>query len=317
MRALHRHADTVVVNFDPDDAGANAAERAIQMLLDEGLHVKVLAFGGGSGDATHEKLDPDEYVKRIGADAYRAQLDNASSYFHWLADRARIRFDMRGADGRMDAFKFLLPAVQKISDKLERAAVASDLAGYLGVEPGLVLDQFKKAATDRHAPGQVAVRQGASPAPGASAKGPARVQVPAVERILLNALLSSEATRERILPQLPAELTAGFVSLEIVNALRQMADAGAVNFAALDARLSEPGQALLHDIVSADELSDDAECLAQAEACLQGLRTSFQRRRMEEMRVRIRVAEREGNMQEALDWMTELQRVEEEVKRDG
>src|SRR5580700_8258184 len=140
VRALHRHADTVVVNFDPDDAGANAAERAIQLLLDEGLHVKVLAFGGGSGDAAHAKLDPYEYVKRFGAEAYRAQLDAASSYFHWLADRARAKFDMRGADGRMDAFKFLLPAVQKISDKLERAAVASDLAGYLGVEPGLVLD---------------------------------------------------------------------------------------------------------------------------------------------------------------------------------
>src|SRR6185312_10858741 len=158
VRALHRHADTVIVNFDPDDAGANAAERAIQLLLDEGLHAKVLAFGGGAGDATHEKLDPYEYVKRFGAEAYRAQLDSASSYFHWLADRARGKFDMRGADGRMDAFKFLLPAVQKISDKLERAAVASDLAGHLGVEPGLVLEQFKRAATDRHAPGQVAAR---------------------------------------------------------------------------------------------------------------------------------------------------------------
>jgi DNA primase len=317
VRALHRHADTVVVNFDPDDAGANAAERAIQLLLDEGLHVKVLAFGGGSGDANNEKLDPYEYVKRFGAEAYRAQLDAASSYFHWLADRARAKFDMRGADGRMDAFKFLLPAVQKISDKLERAAVASDLAGYLGVEPGLILDQFKRAATDRHAPGQVSARQGSGPASSPSPNGDPRVQLPAVERILLNALLSSEATRERILPQLPPELTAGFLSLEVVDALRHMAEAGPVNFAALDARLSEPGRGLLHYIVSADEISDEAECLVQAEACLQGLRTSFQRRRMEEVRSRIRTAEREGNPEEALHWMAELQRVEEEVKRDG
>ena len=317
VRALHRHADTVVVNFDPDDAGANAAERAIQLLLDEGLHVKVLAFGGGSGDATNEKLDPYEYVKRFGADAYRAQLDSASSYFHWLADRARAKFDMRGADGRMDAFKFLLPAVQKISDKLERAAVASDLAGYLGVEPGLILDQFKRAATDRHAPGQVPARHGSSQGSGPASNGASRVPLPAVERILLNALLSSEATREQILPQLSAELTAGFASLEVIDALRHVADAGPVNFAALDARLSEPGRALLHEIVAADEISDEAECLARAEACLQGLKTSFQRRRMEEVRVRIRTAERSGNSKEALHWMAELQRVEEEVKHDG
>ena len=96
VRTIHRHSDTVMVNFDPDTAGANAAEKAIQLLLDEGLHVKVLALDGG--------LDPDEYVKQNGADAYRAKLDDASTYFHWLADRARAKFDMRvvgRADGRV------------------------------------------------------------------------------------------------------------------------------------------------------------------------------------------------------------------------
>ncbi len=145
VRAIHRHADTVVVNFDPDDAGANATERALQILLDESLHVKVLALDGG--------LDPDEYAKQNGADAYRAKLDAAPGYFHWLADRARARFDMRSSDGRIDAFKFLLPAVQRIPDKLERAAVANDVAGYLGVEPGLVLDQFKRASIERRSAG--------------------------------------------------------------------------------------------------------------------------------------------------------------------
>src|SRR5260370_15146077 len=112
VRSLHRPADTVVVNFDPDTAGANAAERAVQLLLDEGLHVRVLALDGG--------LDPDEYVKRHGAEVYRERLDAAGGYFHWLADRVRGPFDMRSAEGRVDAFKFLLPSVQKNPGKLER-----------------------------------------------------------------------------------------------------------------------------------------------------------------------------------------------------
>ena len=309
VRALHRHADKVVVNFDPDDAGANAAERAIQLLLDEGLHVKVLAFGGGSGDATHAKLDPYEYVQQFGAEAYRAQLDAASGYFHWLADRARSKFDMRGADGRMDAFKFLLPAVQKISDKLERAAVASDLAGYLGVEPGLVLEQFKKAATDRHTPGQVAARSAAGTK--------LAVQVPALERILLNTLLSSEETRLQILPRLPEQLTAGFLSQEVFDTLRQMAESGPVSFAGLDARLSEAGRTLLHDLAAADEIGDDTECLAQAEACLRRLKANSQRGQLDELRARVKTAGREGRIEEALHWTAELQRLEEEVKLDG
>jgi len=309
VRALHRHADTVVVNFDPDEAGANAAERAIQLLLDEGLHVKVLAFGGGAGDTGQAKLDPYEYVKQFGAESYRAQLDGASSYFHWLADRARARFDMRGADGRMDAFKFLLPAVQKLPDKLERAAVASDLAGYLGVEPGMVLDQFKRAAAERRTPGPAAA--------GARATSVPAVQIPALERILLNALLSSETTRKQILPRLPKEMTGGFAGHEVLDALRQMEETGAFSFAALDARLSETGRTLLHDVVAADEIGDDAQSLAQAEACLQRVKASFQRRQLEDLRARVKMAGREGKQDEALHWTAELQRLEEEVKRAG
>jgi DNA primase len=310
VRAIHRHADTVIVNFDPDDAGSNAAERAIPLLLDEGLHVKVLTLTGAKGEQ-HAKLDPDEYVKLNGAEAYRAKLDTASGYFHWLADRARVRFDMRTTDGRMDAFKFLLPAVQRIPDKLERAAVANDLAGYLGVDAGLVLDQFRRAATDRRAPGQ-----SGAPGQGVAPRAEPRIQVPAIERILLNALISSESTRQEILPRLLATITAQFVSRELFDALRQMAAAGPVSFAELDARLDDPGRALLHEIVAADEMGDDAECLAQAEACLLRIEKDFSRRRIDELRTRIKAAEREGRMEEVMQLYAELHRLQQEVKRD-
>lgn len=106
VRAMRRHSDTVVINFDPDTAGTNAAEKAIQLLLDEGLHVKVVTLDGG--------LDPAEYVKRNGIDAYLAKLEGASGYFSWLAGRARVKFDMRSSEGRSDAFRFLLPAVASL-----------------------------------------------------------------------------------------------------------------------------------------------------------------------------------------------------------
>ena len=98
VRALKRHSERIVVNFDPDTAGANAAERSIQMLLDEEFQVRVLEL--------EQDLDPDEYVKQAGADAYRGKLEAAPAYFHWLADRARKKFDMRTVEGRMQGFKF-------------------------------------------------------------------------------------------------------------------------------------------------------------------------------------------------------------------
>jgi DNA primase len=304
VRAIHRHADTVVVNFDPDEAGANATERALQILLDESLHVKVLALDGG--------LDPDDYVKQNGVDAYRAKLDAAPGYFHWLADRARARFDMRSSDGRMDAFKFLLPAVQRIPDKLERAAVANDVAGYLGVEPGLVLDQFKRASIERREPARPA--QDHRRAGGESATPQRRPQVPPLERILLNALVTNDAARREILPRLTAAMTAHFSSHEILEALRILSEGGAaVSFATLDGRLGEASRALLHEIVAADEIGDDDACLAQAEACLRRLDEDFRRKQIAEMRDRVRSAERSGNVEEALGWLAELHKIETEA----
>ena len=286
VRTMHRHADTVVVNFDPDEAGSNAAERAIQLLLEEGLHVKVVALEGG--------LDPDEYVKQNGVEAYQAKLGGASTYFHWLADRARGKFDMRTSEGRMDAFKFLLPSVQKVSDRLERAAVANDLADYLGVERSLVLDQFRKAAAERKT---------GVPAPRPQPK----LIVPALERILVNTQLSSEATRLEILPQLSGTLMEGFVTREILEAMqRQALGNGTLSFQDLDARLSESARTLLHEIGAADEIPDEQACLEQARACLRRLKQDFRKRAIDQLRLRVKAAERAGDLEEAMRLSAEM-----------
>jgi DNA primase len=291
-RVIHRLSDSVVINFDPDRAGADASEKAIQILLDENLHVKVVGLDGG--------LDPDDYVKQHGADAYRAKLDSASTYFHWLADRARQKFDMRSSDGRMEAFRFLLPSVQKIGDKLERAAIANDLAGYLGVDAGLILDQFKKAATDRR---------------GAAAPAPKKMEsVPAVESILLNAVVASAQVRVDVLPRLTPDLIADFATREIFETIGQMTESGTM-FSELDARLSPALQNLLHSVIAADDIGDEALSLNLAHACLRTLEGAAMKRRIDELRTRVKSAEREGEVEKALAWMAELGRLEKEVKR--
>jgi DNA primase len=293
VRMIHRLTEggTVVVNFDPDAAGANAAEKAVQLLLDESLHVRVLYLDGG--------LDPDEYIKQNGAELYRTKLDQASGYFHWLADRARARFDMRSADGRMDAFKFLLPSVNKISDRLERAAIAGDLAGYLGVDPGLVLEQFKRAAAERRTP--VAV---AAPV----------VSIPPIERMLLSALLASDAARDEILPRLSPETTSQFSTSEIFEALRHAENS---TFSALEGRLSASSRDLLHVLLSADERIDDAVALEQAQACLRRLEADRLKKRIGDLRAKVKEAERAGRMDEAFGIIAELERIRKDTMEAG
>ncbi|MGA2879804.1 MAG: DNA primase [Bryobacteraceae bacterium] len=281
VRALKRHSERIVVNFDPDTAGANAAERSIQMLLDEGLRVRVLELGGD--------LDPDEYVQASGAEAYRQRLEKAPAYFHWLADRARQKFDMRTVEGRMDAFKFLAPRIQSISDRLERFAVANDVADYLGVDEKLVRDHFSKGAVE-HPP---AAR---------------RSEMPPTERLLLHSLLASEMARAQVIPELSGMGAVDrFVSKNVFHALFAMhSDGGLFRFSDLEGRLSEADRDLLSSAVFADEVLEEERAAEQAMACLRSLKSQDPRSEAAALRARIKAAERQGNLEEAMRLAQEL-----------
>lgn len=286
VRALKRHSETIVVNFDPDAAGSNAAERSIQMLLDEAMRVRVLELD--------EDLDPDEYIKQNGPDKYRAQVEEAPGYFHWLAGRARKRYDTRTAEGRIDALKFLLPSVQRISDKLERAAVAGEVAALLGIEQGLVLEQFRKSAVDR--------RLDAPRRPASSA-------VPHIERILIHSILTSGEARAQVMPrlrQLPA--VSRLQTRVIFEALLNLDETGTpVTFGQLEARLQENDRSLLHEVISADEMGEGAIGLEPALACLQKLESMQDETQISELKARIKAAEQQGKLEEALQWMQQLE----------
>jgi DNA primase len=263
------------VNFDPDTAGATAAQKSIQLLLDEGLHVRMLDLGGD--------LDPDEFVKTSGADVYRQRLEKAPAYFHWLADRARAKFDMRSVDGRMEAFKFLSPSIQRISDRLERFAVANDVASYLGVEEKLVREHFSKGVKETNT-------------------APRRPEAPPTERLLLHALLGSEAARSLTIPEL-RELAAidRFVARNIFKALFAMHSDGApFRFADLEGRLSEADRDLLSAIVFADEILEEEKAAEQALACLRSLKSQDPQAELAALRAQVKAAEKAGDMQEAM-----------------
>ena len=257
------------------------------MLLDEGMHVRILELDDG--------LDPDEYCKAHGAEAYAAKLAAAKNYFYWLADRARGKFDMKTAEGRVAGFQFLLPAIQRLSDKLERLAVVNDVAGYLGVDAGPVLENFRKAAAQR----EKTVRPAAEP-------------VRPVERLLLNLLLANSDARSHLMPRLKhmPGLTQ-FATRRIFEAIFALDEAGEpVDFAGLDARLEDNDRTLLATAVLADETDSAVLSLEQGEACLSRLESSQRDGERAELKAKVRAAERGGDLGEALRLSAELGRMD-------
>jgi len=289
VRTLRRHSENIVVNFDPDPAGSGAAERSIEVLLGESLRVRILELEDG--------LDPDDYVRRRGAEAYAERLRRAPGYFHWLADRARARWDLHTTEGRLAALRFLLPAVERLPDKLERAAVASELGQYLGLETGLILEHFRKAAEQRR--------------PALPAAAP---PVRPVEKILLNCLLASEEIRREILPRLKGSAALeGFATRRIFQALLAAQDSGSQSaYAALEARLEDNDRELLASVVLADELGKEDYTLQQAWACLARLEADQRRAERSRLRALIKQSEQAGDWEQALRLTEQLAQLDRE-----
>ena len=290
VRMIHRYTDNIIVNFDSDTAGVNAAERSIQILLREGLHVRVLELPGGG--------DPDEFIQAHGANSYRALLASAPRYFHWLRDRIRARFDMRSAEGRTEAVRELLPSIRVLPDKFERAAVAAELAHDLSIDKGLLLEQVK----------------GAPSAPARPTRLP--VELPKAERVLLYHLLHSADARLEALPRL-AEVIARpgcerMASYAILQALTQ--SGSDFDYESLQERLTEQDKSLLASVVFADEIrkvteSTEDNSVAQVLGCLDRLEQDLDRAAIDFLKVRISSAEESGKIEEALKLSQELQRL--------
>jgi DNA primase len=141
VRLLARHSKNIVVNFDPDNAGAKATERSLEMLVSEEFHIKVLRLDEG--------YDPDLYIRKKGAKAYQEALLRAPKYFDYLVDRALRSFPVRTPEGKKDAVNFLLPHIHRVPSRIEREALAQDIAQKLGIDSAVLRQEFRQVAAGR------------------------------------------------------------------------------------------------------------------------------------------------------------------------
>ena len=172
-KLLGRFSKNVVVNFDPDTAGARATERTLGLLVEEEFNIKVLTLETG--------FDPDLFIRRKGKDAYGAALKHSQKYFDYLIDRARAMFPVRNPESKVKAVNHLLPHIQRVPSRIVRDELALEISQKLGIDSAVLRQELKHAATTRSA---------------TQVKATAEAQITGAERVLIRALAS--ATRDAI-----------------------------------------------------------------------------------------------------------------------
>jgi DNA primase len=274
----------IILNFDPDAAGTRSTEKYIGAVLAEGLRVKVLRIPG--------ELDPDEYIKEFGREAYVKLLERAGSYFHWLADRAREKFDMRTAEGRVDAFKYLAPVLQQVQDRIERGTIAKELAEYLNVDRETIRENLRPQSPFQAAP--KARTLGSS--------------LPPNEKLLAACFLLSQDARSVIKQYLLQTKIVHLLELrsffEAVLKINEEEEGFSMeqSLQGLDGRM----QKLLTELSFADLGISESDAPQQALHCLEALEGTARMKGRDDIKRRIRELEQAGNFAEALQLAEDL-----------
>lgn len=284
---MRRHCDTVVVNFDSDRAGREAAERSVEVLLREGMNVRVLELPGG--------MDPDEYCRAEGGDSYRELLEEAPRYFAWLLERSRKQFDLDTAEGRSGAFERLLGSVVLMPDGVRRSTVVTELAEHIGIRQSLALGRLQ-AATNRRRPSsgpQPLPEDGMSPA----------------ERVLVILLVSDALARAELLEEAHRVTSLGLASHPIVDAVvKAERSGGGFQYGAVEGRLeSQDRERLARLVLDEARLEPD---LAEGHRALQALRHEIKMSQFRDLAQKIADADRAGR-QDEVDRLLEQKRAVE------
>jgi DNA primase len=276
VRMLGRFTKKVWLNFDPDQAGLNAAEKTLSLLVEEGFEVRVVTLEGG--------LDPDRFVREQGIQAYAEAVRNASRYSDFLIKRAQAEFPLRTPEAKVKALNFLLPHIRRIPNAIVRNEFATNAAQKLGIESSLVMQELKQAAQQRLE----------------SVRASQPRAVTEVERILLSALILPEADSARALAAETLAANAGwFTELPTAAVIEVLANAPAPENP-FDAAPDTGSRALLAAALHASSEIPDADkerqsLIDRVRGALQTLQEQYRERRSRELRVAMSEAQRRGD----------------------
>ncbi|MGI6031373.1 MAG: DNA primase [Eubacteriales bacterium] len=111
-RTILRYAKEVIISYDSDAAGVKASNRAINILKEAGVAVRVLTIQGGK--------DPDEFIKTYGAERFARLLKGSDNYIEYRLERLAEQYDLTQIQQKVDFLREATRVLADIDGEVER-----------------------------------------------------------------------------------------------------------------------------------------------------------------------------------------------------
>ena len=129
-RLMAKHTKQVLICYDSDEAGQAATRKAVRILSEVDLDVRILRMEGAK--------DPDEYIKKFGADSFRRVLNSALSGFEFKMETTLKKYNISHTDEKIKASRELCEYISEIPSGIEREVYISSVASALGLTQDVV-----------------------------------------------------------------------------------------------------------------------------------------------------------------------------------
>ena len=136
-RLIKRYTNKVVLSYDGDKAGKRATDRAINILTDAGVDVRVLRVTGAK--------DPDEYIKAFGSEAFARLLKGSDTKIDYIVKNISSMYDVQTDDGKIKAAKAYCEEIAKFDSSVERELCIDKISKLLNISRDSLEADVKKA----------------------------------------------------------------------------------------------------------------------------------------------------------------------------
>ncbi len=123
LHLLARYCKKIYIAYDGDTAGTNAAERGLELAVEEGFEVRIITLPTGE--------DPDSFVKKNGADAFRVYIRDSVSFLDFKIAQMTKQNLLATPSGKAEAIRTLIQTIAKVPDVLQHDFLMSRVADSL------------------------------------------------------------------------------------------------------------------------------------------------------------------------------------------
>lgn len=132
---MKRYTSEVVISYDADGAGQKATMKAINLLNEAGLKARVLSIP--------DAKDPDEYIKKFGAESFRHILEGTATAIDFEFRKLKAGLDLSVPAGKSEFLGKAVAFLAQIESSTERTVYISETASLTGQQPSVVTDLVK------------------------------------------------------------------------------------------------------------------------------------------------------------------------------